>query len=271
MHDILAAGSRGVLSDFAYSNVLLGFDFDGTLAPIVAQPSRARMRVTTRRLLSQVARIYPCVVISGRTRGDLTNRIGRLPLWHLFGNHGLEPWAETADAVGQVRQWVRHLRRELDGRTGIVVEDKRYSATVHYRRAPNRIRARTLIATATNGLANVRVLEGDHAVNLLLRDGANKGDALQRSRQILACTTAVYVGDDGSDEDAFGSGPAHQLLAIRVGRAQVSSARYYLRSQSEIDHLLRAFIELRSRSSADLPRQAFQGSIRRAVGASAAQ
>ena len=138
-----------MLADFAYSNVLLGFDFDGTSAPIVAQPSRARMGATTRRLLSHLARIYPCVVISGRTRGDLTNRLGRLPLWHLFGNHGLEPWAETADAVSQVREWVRRLRCGLAGRPGIVVEDKRYSATVHYRRAPNPVRARRLIAQVT--------------------------------------------------------------------------------------------------------------------------
>jgi trehalose 6-phosphate phosphatase len=35
---------------FAWSNVLLAFDYDGTLAPLVAAPHRARMRVSTRRL-----------------------------------------------------------------------------------------------------------------------------------------------------------------------------------------------------------------------------
>ncbi|MGH9140915.1 MAG: trehalose-phosphatase [Vicinamibacterales bacterium] len=247
MHDILAKSSRGVLADFAYSNVLLGFDFDGTLAPIVAQPSRARMRATTRRLLTRVAISYPCVVISGRTRGDLSNRLGRLPLWHLFGNHGLEPWAETKEALAQVRDWVRHLRRELDGHPGVVVQDKRYSVTVHYRHAPHPGRAHDVIVRVVAQLSNARVLEGDHAVNLLQRDGANKGEALQRSRQILACASAIYVGDDGVDEDAFGSGPAHELLAIRVCKENTSRARYYLRSQAHVDRLLRTLISMRSR------------------------
>ena len=33
-----------VLRQFAWSNVLLAFDFDGTLAPIVTEPGEARMR-----------------------------------------------------------------------------------------------------------------------------------------------------------------------------------------------------------------------------------
>jgi trehalose 6-phosphate phosphatase len=246
VHDILAARNRGVVAGFAYSNVLIGFDFDGTLAPIVAQPARARMRAATRRLLSRVATMYPCVVISGRTRGDLTNRLGRLPIWHVFGNHGLEPWAETPEALTQIREWIRCLRADLGGQPGIVIQDKRYSVTIHYRHAPRPSLARRRIQHATDRLANVRPLQGDHAVNLLLRDGPNKGEVLQRARQILACTSAVYVGDDGVDEDAFTSGPPTELLAIRVGKERKSCARYYLRSQREIDRLLGALIELRS-------------------------
>ena len=41
-----------VLAGFAASNVLLAFDYDGTLAPIAPTPARARMRATTRRLLT---------------------------------------------------------------------------------------------------------------------------------------------------------------------------------------------------------------------------
>ena len=255
MKAILAKRHRGVLADFAYSNVLIGFDFDGTLAPIVPTPARARMRATTRRLLWRAATLYPCVVISGRTRGDLTNRLGRLPLWHVFGNHGLEPWAETTEASTQVREWIKYLRERLSDCAGVVIQDKRYTATVHYRKAPDRGRARAAIWRVVEALSNVRVLEGDHTVNLLPQNGANKGIALQRARRVLSCETAMYVGDDGVDEDAFASGPADQLLAIRVGQTRVSSAPYYLRSQPDIDRLLQHLVSLRSRGTSTVGRR----------------
>ena len=55
MRDILSRGNREVLQQFAWSKVLLAFDYDGTLAPIVMDPDRAAMRPTTRRRLAAVA------------------------------------------------------------------------------------------------------------------------------------------------------------------------------------------------------------------------
>ena len=47
MTDILASRNHVVLARFARSNLLVAFDYDGTLAPIVRMPERARMRATT--------------------------------------------------------------------------------------------------------------------------------------------------------------------------------------------------------------------------------
>jgi len=85
MKDILASKNLAVLAEFAWSSVLVAFDYDGTLAPIVSTPARAQMRAGTRQLLSRVAQRYPCIVISGRTRADLTRRLSRVPLWSVFG------------------------------------------------------------------------------------------------------------------------------------------------------------------------------------------
>src|SRR5215212_7428118 len=113
MRDILAKANRSTLSDFACSSVLLGFDYDGTLARIASSPRRARMRLATRQLLLKVSRCYPCVVISGRTRPDLAGRLRGLPLWQIFGNHGLEPSSGNRQALSLVREWVRLLRASL--------------------------------------------------------------------------------------------------------------------------------------------------------------
>ena len=52
----------------------------------------------------------------------------------------------------------------------------------------------------------------------------------------------MYVGDDETDEDAFGSGQPAQLLSIRIGRPAATSARYSLERQEDIDALLRALL-----------------------------
>ena len=79
MKSLLAPQNRSVLRRLVRGRVLLAFDFDGTLAPIVADPPAARLRPRTRRLLAEVARKYPCVVISGRSRADVARRLTGIP------------------------------------------------------------------------------------------------------------------------------------------------------------------------------------------------
>jgi trehalose 6-phosphate phosphatase len=246
MKDILAKANRATLSDFACSSVLLAFDFDGTLARIVSSPQRARMRLSTRHLLAQAARCYPCVVISGRRRDDVAKRLRGLPIFQTFGNHGLEPWSEDAASASLVREWVRDLDTALASEPGVVVEDKTYSVAIHYRHAANQFGVRRRITKAIRGLRAARALGGVKAINLIPRDAVDKGVVLQRARRLLACDTAIYVGDDDTDEVAFGSAPPDQLLAIRVGRAASSRARYRLRTQGDIDRLLRLLLALRA-------------------------
>ena len=95
MPNILTPRHLHALARFAASNVLVAFDYDGTLAPIVADPARARMRASTARLLRSVAERYPCAAISGRMRADLVHLVETIPFRHVAGNHGIEPWGET--------------------------------------------------------------------------------------------------------------------------------------------------------------------------------
>jgi hypothetical protein len=124
---ILAKRHIQTLASFATSNVLLAFDYDGTLAPIAVDPAVAPMRASTRRLLATLAGRYPCVVISGRARNDLVKRVAKIPVFHLSGNHGLEPWAQHSGYRTLVQDWVRRLGVSLASCPGVVIEDKTYS------------------------------------------------------------------------------------------------------------------------------------------------
>jgi trehalose 6-phosphate phosphatase len=252
MRYLLAKRHLPTLAHFASSHVMLAFDYDGTLAPITIEPSQAHLRARTRRLLSDVAQRYPCVVISGRRRDDVTNRLKGISVRDVFGNHGLEPWSQDVAYANRVRIWLAHLERRLPSCTGLIVEDKTYSVAIHYRAA----RQKRLVVQAINGavlgLQGSRVLGGKEAVNLVPRNAPHKGRALERARRLLACNAVVYVGDDETDEDAFGAAPPERLLSVRIGAARTSRAHYYLKSQSEINALLRMLIRLRPSLAARL-------------------
>ena len=226
--------------------MLLGFDYDGTLAPLVTARAGAHMRPVTRRLLKRVTMLYPSVVISGRAHGDVARRLRGVPVCRVVGNHGAEHVHGSVVARRRVTHWLPVLERRLSTQPGVEIEDKRFSVAVHYRSAKNRERARRLILEAVAELADVRVVGGKLVLNLVAPDAPNKGVALERECATLGCDTAIYIGDDDTDEDVFRLDRAGRLLSIRVGRRGRSAAPYYIRGQSEIDRLLGSLVALRT-------------------------
>jgi trehalose 6-phosphate phosphatase len=244
MKSLLAPQNRPVLCRLGRDRVLLAFDFDGTLAPIVADPARAHLRPRTRRLLTEVARKYPCVVISGRNRADVVRRVSGIPLRRVFGNHGIEPSPALPAARRAVRRWLACLKPRLEGVAGIVFDDKGASLAIHYRKSRNRSTALKAILTATADLREARVLQGLLVVDLLPKGAPNKATSLQLEMRRVHCDSALYLGDDKTDEDVFALSRRLPLLAVRVRRKARSLAPYYLASQADVDALLVKLVEL---------------------------
>lgn len=245
MRDILAARQRALLEPFAWSRTLLAFDFDGTLSPIVDRPEDAFMRPATKRLLTRAASLYPTIVISGRAHSDVEKRVHGLGLRAVVGNHGLEPWKATPRIHRRVREWRPLFEKALAFEPGVEIEDKNYSLAVHFRRSRTKKKVRGIVAEVTRGLLKARVIPGIEVVNIVPRDAPHKGMALERERSRLSCDTAIYVGDDETDEDVFALDQPGRLLTIRVGRKPGSRADFYLESQAGIDRLLRLLVRLR--------------------------
>ena len=254
MKSLLAPPNRPVLRRLARGRVLLAFDFDGTLAPIVADPPAARLRPRTRRLLTEVARKYPCVVISGRSRADVVRRLTGIPLRRVFGNHGIEPSPVLPSARRAVRRWLATVKPRLERVAGIVFDNKGASLAIHYRKSRNRPAALRAILAATADLTEARALKGLLAVDLMPVDAPNKATALRSELRRLRCRSALYLGDDQTDEDVFALGRRLPLLAVRVGRKPRSLASYYLPSQGDVDALLAELLELSALRGASLDR-----------------
>jgi len=245
MSNILARANRAVLEQFAWSNVLIAFDYDGTLAPIVAEPIRATMRESTRILLKAVARHYPVAIISGRARADVARLLRGVGAQLIVGNHGVEPWHASRRLSAEVRRWLPILEEQLAALRGIEIEYKVFSIAIHYRHSREKKRMQLLIAKAAAALGDVRVTGGNHVVNLLPTGAPHKGSAVERARSQLGCDTAIYVGDDETDEDAFVLDQPGRLLGIRVGRSGSSAAAYHIPNQAAIDDLLHALLASR--------------------------
>jgi trehalose-phosphatase len=215
---------QALLNAARQPRLLLASDYDGTLAPIVADPDKAKPLPEAVRALRALAELpdTTAAVISGRSLHDLAT-LSRLPAEiHLVGSHGSEfdvglVYALSEDARGLLDQ----LRTELQSLTSIApgswLELKPASVAVHLRRA-EQLRAKRLVAAVRSGPANwdgVWMTEGKAIVELAVIP-TDKGAALERLRHQVGATAAVVVGDDVTDESAFArlTGPD---VAIRVG------------------------------------------------------
>jgi trehalose 6-phosphate phosphatase len=240
---LLSSASRSILTRLSQERTLCAFDFDGTLAPIVAHPGQAGLREVTRLLLGRLATEYPCVILSGRSRVDLLDKLGGVGVKRVIGNHGAETEGTPSSVRKQVGKWKTAIEVGLGPVPGLWVEDKGHSLAVHYRQSPRKAETRRRIFEATKNLEKVRVFGGKQVVNLVVDGAPNKGHALAAERDRTRCAWVLYVGDDENDEDAFALDG--NLISVRVGRKKNSHARYYLRTQSEVDQLLCHLVRLR--------------------------
>lgn len=236
---LLSAGGKQALLARLRQQPILGFDLDGTLAPIVGDPESVSLGPRIRARLLSLAQRLPVVVISGRARGDVQRRFEGIPVCEVYGNHGIEPIHSSGILRDRIAAWSERMSRRLSTWPGVWVEDKRYSLTVHYRESPEPERAAEAARLVAEELGGARLLDGKCCLNVLPAGFADKGRALLHAQQALARSTAIYFGDDETDEDVFaGCNPA-SVLGVRIGRKPSSRAAYFLRGQGEMEAVLR--------------------------------
>ena len=117
-----------ILESLSFTKTLFAFDFDGTLSKIVRVPLEARINHATESLLSELSKLVPVAIVSGRSIRDLKPRLGFEPSY-LVGNHGLEGLGNNRESLKQVEaicaDWKSKLSKEDFG-AGVEVEDKTY-------------------------------------------------------------------------------------------------------------------------------------------------
>ncbi|GLY52142.1 trehalose-phosphatase [Lentzea sp. NBRC 102530] len=232
--------------------LLVASDYDGTLAPIVADPEAARPLPESVNALRSLASLHETTsaVISGRALRDLAT-LSRLPgEVHLVGSHGSEfdvgfVHALDADAKALLRRLESELEQIAEGQDGVQLEVKPASIAVHVRRAASPEIGETVLSAVRSGPCTwegVQVTEGKAVIELAVVE-TNKGHALDILRHQVGATAAIFLGDDVTDEKAFArlSGPD---VGIRVGAGE-SLASYYVSDPADVATVLAFLLEER--------------------------
>ncbi|CAG1012990.1 trehalose 6-phosphate phosphatase [Burkholderiaceae bacterium] len=227
---------------------LLAFDFDGTLAPIVARPHDAKVPDIVCRGLVQLAQRLPVAVITGRSVADVKPRLGFHP-HYVIGNHGAEdPAVGPPSTASQALDSLRHrIVSHADAlkRAGVEVEDKLYSLALHYRLAPDAGQALLCIEELLQGTEPaLKRFGGKCVVNIVATGVPDKGDALALLLQRCGAAAAVFVGDDVNDEAVFMRAEPH-WLTVKIGREDpLSRAMFFLDSDAELALMLQKMLAL---------------------------
>src|SRR3954463_8680825 len=208
-------GLESLLADPA--GAVIGLDFDGTLAPIVADPEQARAHPEAVAVLAALApKGAPVAVITGRPAevavryGGFAGAPGLEPLT-VLGHYGAERWdAVTGEVTApEPHPGVAPVRAELAellDKTGAWIEEKGGRAVaVHTRRAPDPQATFDALRTPLTELA-VRqglIVEPGRLVLELRPPGMDKGVALLEYVRETGASAVLYAGDDLGDLPAF--------------------------------------------------------------------
>ena len=185
-------------------------DFDGTLSPIVADPASSRLADGAEAALEAlIRRLAVVAIVTGRAPLDARRMTGVTGLL-VAGNHGMEWLEPSAEApapspeAAAVRERLTTVLGAVPQLTGVTIEDKGLSATVHFRNAPDPEAARNAVVDALPDLGTALELR-DGRMSLEVRP-VGLGDKGAATRAIIdryGLRGVVVMGDDITDLDMF--------------------------------------------------------------------
>ena len=238
-------------------------DVDGTLAPIAARPDEAEVPPETRRVVAALA----CrdgvhvALVSGRGAADARRMVSVSNVW-VIGNHGAEVIAPDGEQAvdPQVEQYQGAMARArakltamLKPVVGVLVEDKRWSLSIHYRQADPHVLPR--LQAIVEGVARdlgLRVHGGKMVFEIRPPVLVDKGTAVfalaQRLQGLAEGASLLFAGDDRTDEDAFRvlRTRAPQAVTVRVSEdpAAHTIAEYLVPDPAAVRSLLEELLAL---------------------------
>ena len=240
---------RALIEAAGTSRLLVTSDFDGTLAPIVADPADARPLPEAAAALEALAALpdTAAALSSGRELAVLRDLSSASSAVHAVGSHGAEfdtGFVHDIDA-GLLAEIITTLRSIAENRPGVAVETKPASAALHVRNASAADGEAALAAAHAAAASWEAHLTAGKAVLEFAVVVTDKGEALDVLRDRCAATAVVFLGDDVTDEKAFRRMRKGDI-GVKVGPGE-SLAEFRVESPTEVAAVLRELAEERAR------------------------
>jgi len=236
-------------------------DFDGSLAPIVADPSKARAIRGAGRALERLARRYAAVaVVSGRPVSFLAKRLHprKVRLVGLYGieeriGRSLRVLPEVSAARAAIDRAAERLRAELSGENGVFIEHKGLAVSVHFRRARDPGAALKAAVPVVDQIAKeeglASVTRGRLVLEISPEVQVDKGTVVRRVIDEKQLAGALVVGDDFGDLPTFRAVEGLELgirVAVTSNEAPpdlIAAADHVVGSPLELMDLLKSLAD----------------------------
>ncbi len=261
---------------------VLFLDYDGTLTPIVARPDLAILHPSTFEILQKLSTVCKkLAIVSGRAKHDVKELV-KIPQLYYAGSHGFdieEPSVPVSSHTVQqkkfqmgteyipvLEQVFERLQKELGMINGCILENNKFSLSVHYRLVSEETYVKYIFektdsivkeVNAQFSDAKIKLTQGKMVIEVRINLDWHKGKAVEYLLKEWELNEpskvfAMYVGDDKTDEDAFrylrdsqcGMGV---LVAKeddpRVVNPEQTSASYRLNDTTETQLLLQQVYE----------------------------
>jgi trehalose 6-phosphate phosphatase len=234
-------------------------DYDGTLTPIVDRPEDAIISDSMREAVAGLAERCPVCVVSGRDRPVVQELMG-LDNLIVAGSHGFDIWSpeegkierdEDADFDELLDEVKTRVRDEVEPIEGTSVEPKAASVAVHYRLVSEDEKPRVkqvVDEILKEHPDDLKMTPGKMVYEIQPKIDWDKGKAVLYLLETLELDRSdvvpVYIGDDVTDEDAFGT-ISEMGIGIFVGRAddpevagRTTAADYVLDTVQDVERFL---------------------------------
>jgi alpha,alpha-trehalase len=242
---------KKIENQFKDKEVVLFFDYDGTVTPIVSHPKDANLCAEMKNTLIKLSNQCTLAVVSGRGLNDIKSRVGIKGIYY-SGSHGYEiegpsikmeyqpalEFVETFDALEI------ELIKLLAGVKGALVERKKFSIALHYRNV-SKSEVNLVEKAADDALIKypkLRKSYGKKIYELQPDLEWNKGKALEWLMDELHIekrgSKIFYIGDDITDEDAFCAIKTYGIGILVGTQARTTGAQYKLKNTDQTLHFL---------------------------------
>jgi trehalose 6-phosphate phosphatase len=228
----MQAGWDAIVAD--PGGALVALDYDGVLAPIVADPAAAVPAPGALEVLQRLAaRVGTLAVVTGRPAAQVValGGLDQVPGLVVEGQYGAERWAAGELTTPDDPPAVLAARTELPGVLAaagadpqVWVEDKRLALVVHARRTADPDAELARLAPVLDRLAERLGLE-THPGKMVVElrpPGFDKGGVLRRLAGAATASAVLFAGDDVGDLPGFAA--VEELRAAGTPGLTVASA-----------------------------------------------